>query len=123
MDSFANGWKVCSTAGALTLVAAATASAFFPPIRPVDPPITVLPNPGPAQPPPVIIPTVPPPPFIPPVTPTTTVTPNEVPGCDCDCHTPNPPNTVPEPATVVSGLIGLGLVGGAAWRRRKAKPE
>jgi hypothetical protein len=30
-----------------------------------------------------------------------------------------PPQVVPEPATLVTGLLGLGLAGAAAWRRRR----
>lgn len=122
----------------------APAYAFFPPVTnpgtggggvsvspvpPVSQPqVTVPPTiPIPVTPPPPFIPvvpqTVPPtvPPVVPPVVPPTVppVTPTE----DCCCTSPPPvtPSETPEPATMLSGLIGLGVVAGAAWKRRKAE--
>ena len=65
------------------------AQAFFPPVFPGSPPVAVVP---PTVPPPVIVvpPVVPPPVIVPPVVP--------------------PPNGVPEPATLISALVGLGAV-------------
>jgi hypothetical protein len=39
------------------------------------------------------------------------------PPCDCTCP-PGRPNNVPEPTTLVSGLIGLVTIGGVALRRQ-----
>lgn len=123
------------------------AQGFFPPLPiegPTSPaPVTVLPPPPPAPivipvspnipvPPPTtptvppfvpppVVPVVPPPPFVPPPVPQTVppVVPQTVPpppqhSCCCDG-----PQTVPEPATLLSAAIGLGLAGGVAWKRRK----
>lgn len=108
-----------------------TASAFFPPIT--NPgsggPITVSPPPPPPviipvvpevplppqSPPPPVIPPVPPPPFVPPPPPTSPppVVPPPV----------EQPKTVPEPATIVTGLIGLTVLGGYGWKRRRKDGE
>ena len=79
------------------VVGAPRAHAFFPPVFPGNPPVTVVP---PTVPPPVIVvpPVVPPPVVVPP-------------------HCP-PPNGVPEPATLISALVGLAAA--AAARRRAA---
>jgi hypothetical protein len=104
-----------------------TAPAFFPPIPtgggpvsvgPQQPPPIILPiSPGipvpPVVPPPVV-PPVPPPPFVPPPVP-----PVVNPGGKPDCGGPHTPQATPEPATIVSGVIGLSVLGGYAWRRRK----
>lgn len=77
------------------------ASAFFPPVFPGSPPVTVVP---PTVPPPVIVvpPVVPPPVIVvPPVVPPPVIV---VPP-----HCP-PPNGVPEPATLISALVGLGAL-------------
>ncbi len=49
-------------------------------------------------------------------------------GCDCGCDNPPPPGTppggqqhAPEPATLLSGLVGVGLAGVYALRRRMKK--
>lgn len=86
-----------------------SALAFFPPIQPgtggVDPsPI----------PPVVIVPPVPPPPFSPPPVVVPPVNPPPI-------HPMPPPYCVPEPSTLVAGLIGLAAAGIA--RRRKGKAE
>lgn len=106
--------------GAAVTVYCAPVQAFFPPVPNgsdvvvTPPPISpIVPLPPPVSPPPVA---PPPPPIVPPPPPPLV----PPPPCDCDC----PPQSVPEPATVVSGLIGLGAVGLAALRRRKAnKPN
>jgi hypothetical protein len=76
------------------------AQAFFPPVFPGSPPVAVVP---PTVPPPVIVvpPVVPPPVVVPPVVPPPVIV---VPP-----HCP-PPNGVPEPATLISALVGLGAV-------------
>lgn len=87
------------------------ASAFFPPMWPVSPPVTVVP---PIVPPVVVVPpTIPPPPVLPPVVPPVVVVPPTVP----------PPTGTPEPATIVSTIIGLAAVGGYALRRRQQQQK
>ncbi|HET6572085.1 MAG TPA: PEP-CTERM sorting domain-containing protein [Fimbriiglobus sp.] len=103
-----------------------TASAFFPPITvpgssgpvtvsPPPPPPVIIPVtpdvPVPPLTPPPVVPPVPPPPFVPPPPPPVDIPDPPVP--------PTPPQTVPEPATIVSGLIGLTALGGYTWTRRK----
>ena len=105
--------------------------AFFPPIplgSPTPVTITQPPNPDPLLVPPTIrppvliqpldplptIPPVPPPPFVPP--PPIIVQPQVVPHT---CSVINP-QVVPEPTTIVSGLIGITMIGGMAWRRRRS---
>lgn len=81
------------------------AHAFFPPIsggssQPVTPPpVVVVPPvpPPPFSPPPVVVPPVVPPPVV--------VVP--------------PPHCVPEPSTLVAGLIGLAAAGVARSRKKK----
>jgi hypothetical protein len=92
------------------------AEAFFPPVWPVSPPVVVVP---PAVPPVVVPPTVPPPPFVPPVVPPVIVPPPVVP--PIIVPPPPPPSTTPEPATVVSTVIGLAAAAGYGLRRRKQK--
>jgi hypothetical protein len=65
--------------------------------------------------PPVVdqgIPDPPTPPDLPP-------DPSQPPPCDCNC----PPHiaSTPEPATLISGLVGLTMFGGYALRRRNRK--
>lgn len=124
-------WKLIPTtavgAVAFTL-STETAQAFFPPLPLGSGPVTVSPlppvnvpttpitpvNPNiPVIPP--IVPPVPPPPFVPPPIPTvpTTVPPTVPHVC------PPTPQNVPEPATLVSGFLGLAVLGGVAWKRRK----
>ena len=95
-------------AGAVVLGASAPASAFFWPDWPSTPVAkidqTVLP-PGTA-------------------TPGTPVANPTFPGGDIDYPTvppkpPLPPSDVPEPATGVAGLIGLGVLAARKWRKRK----
>ena len=137
-------WKWATTTGlgaiAFTITSGA-ASAFFPPILASTPdPITIT-QPPPVAPvivtpvtpkpvvtppiliepvtplPPVVIPPVPPPPFVPPVVP---VVPQGLPPTCPPCYClPVVPQSVPEPTTILSGLIGLAAVAGNAVRRRR----
>jgi hypothetical protein len=97
-----------------------TAEAFFPPVWPVSPPVTVVP---PAVPPVVVPPTVPPPPFVPPppVVPPVIVPPPVVP--PIIVSPPPPPSGTPEPATLVSSVIGLAAAAGYGLRKRKKNGE
>ena len=97
-----------------------SATGFFPPIPtgndpptvapqvPVVPPVITVP---PTQQP--IVPAVPPP-FVP-------VVPKEVPPTVPPCSCPVTPQNVPEPATVITGLVGLSLLGVGAVRRKFGK--
>jgi hypothetical protein len=121
-------WKIGTTtilgASAFTIWTIDSAQAFFPPLPMDTGPVTILPPPPqpviptnpnipvvtpvvPVVPPP---PFVPPPPVIPPTVPVLPLTPPEVPVV---------PQTVPEPTTVVSSLLGLGVLGAARWKRRQ----
>ena len=124
--------KVVPTAATVAVVGgwSAPAQAFFPSYLPdilndpvtTVPPVVVPPPPFPISPP---VTPVPPPPFVPPpvvppvVPPPPPNVPNEVPPVPptCSCH-PNTPNETPEPATLISGLIGLGVAGAARGKRR-----
>ena len=103
--------------------------AFFPPVPlgstqpvtitqpPVADPVLVPPS---IRPPVLIqpldpiatVPPVPPPPFVPPPI---VVQPQVV---THSCPVINP-QVVPEPTTIVSGLIGMTMIGGMAWKRRR----
>ncbi len=104
---------VTLTAGPFA-VWAPSAAAFFPPVWPITPPVTVVP---PVSPPPVIVeppvvpPVSPPPVIVPPVSPPPIVIPPV---------SPPPITTTPEPATLVTGLIGLAAAAGYRLRRRKS---
>lgn len=98
---------------------ASQACAFFPPF-------TLLPGTKPADPsPPALTPTLTPPAVVTP--PPTVVTPPEVtpppPGPGTSGGGPVPPlptQNLPEPATLLTGLVGSGLLGlYAAYRRKK----
>ena len=92
-----------------------TATAFFPPISPPPPVVVVVP---PVSPPPVIVtPPVSPPPFSPPPPPHIVVPP-VVPPVVVPPVSP-PTSTTPEPATLLTGLIGLAAVAGYRLVRRK----
>lgn len=86
------------------------ANGFFPPVTNGTNKVTVVP---PVVPPPVVVPPVvppvSPPPFVPPVVP---------PPPPCSCPVVNPPNSVPEPATLA--LAGIGLAAAAVYRRKKS---
>ena len=139
-------WKWATTTGLGAIaftITSGSASAFFPPILASTPdPVTITQPPpvapivvAPAPPtpvvvppiliepppvlPPVVVPPVPPPPFVPPVSPPN-VPQSLPPTCPCTCE-PNVPQTVPEPTTILSGLIGLAAVAGNAVRRRRGK--
>jgi hypothetical protein len=94
-------------------LAAGPAHAFFPPLPLPNTPVTVLPPP--------VLPVAPdgnltpvPPVAPPPVTPPPNV-PQEV-------IDPPRPNTVPEPASLVSAAIGVAAVVGAVRRRKRVSP-
>jgi hypothetical protein len=97
-------------ASAVTIYCSA-AHAFFPPV-PIGSEVTVVPPVTPIVPqvPPPIPPVVPP--FVPPVVPPVVVQPKEK---DCD---PPTPEEVPEPATVMTALVGLSLLGAAAAKKK-----
>jgi hypothetical protein len=87
------------------------AFAFFPPFPPAGGPVTSGPPLPPVSPPPLEVPPVPPPPFeLPPPPPVPQIIPPGEPGS---------PQVIPEPSTVVTAVIGLSVLGGYAWRRRK----
>ena len=135
-------WKMIPTvavgAAAFTLTTG-SAYAFFPPlpvgsdtvsvspispatpIIPVSPTIPVTPTIPPTVPPtiPPLVPPASPPPFVPPTTPQPpTEGETEVPTVPEHCTPAGTPQTVPEPATILSGVIGLGILGGLGWKRR-----
>ena len=92
------------------------ALAFFPPVpvgsdevkvSPISPVIPISP------PPVVIVPPVPPPVVIPKEIPDPTSPP-------CHCP-PVRPSEVPEPMTIISGLIGVGVLAAAAAKRKLRK--
>lgn len=99
------------------------ASAFFPPIWPLSPPVTVTPSNGPpvvatppVSPPPFVVPPSSPPPII-------VVPPSSPPPITVPPHSPPSNNSTPEPATVVSGLIGLAAIAGYKLKRRQEKKK
>lgn len=101
-----------------------TAAGFFPPIPTGNDPPTVAPQ-VPVVPPVVVVPPtqepivpVVPPPFIPTVPNEVPTIPPTVPPCDCD--TP-PPHCVPEPTTILTGVVGLSLLGVGAVKRKFGK--
>lgn len=123
------------TFGAVT-ICAGPAAAFFPPV-PVDPPVQIVDRPPTPQPPVIVPPTVPPmvppvspPPFVPPpptsppplVPPVVPPPPVVHPPVDCP-PTPQQPQVVPEPMTVVSAGIGLAVVAGWTRRRKGNNPS
>ena len=93
------------------------AQAFFPPVFPGSPPVSVVP---PVAPPPVVVvppvvvpPISPPPIIVPPISPPPIVIPPV---------SPPPITTTPEPTTLAGGLIGLAAVAGyRRLKRRKAE--
>ena len=91
-----------------------TAAAFFPPVVP-PPPVVVPPIVPPVVPPPVVVPPVIPPPFVPPPVVVPPVVPPPV--------IVDPPCGVPEPATVVSALVGLAAAAGYRLTRRKEQGD
>lgn len=118
MASERNGWlRSVIPAGILGTAAFTICSqpvaGFFPPVTNGTNKVTVVP---PVSPPPIVVPPVvppvPPPPFFPPPVP-------PVPPPPCACPpVVNPPNSVPEPATIA--LAGIGLAAVAGFRRKKA---
>ncbi|MCS6864114.1 MAG: hypothetical protein RMJ56_10025 [Gemmataceae bacterium] len=110
---FQQKWQKVLPAVTFTLTAAPfvvhapTAAAFFPPLWPISPPVTVVPPI--ASPPVVVPPTVPPVVVEPPIVPPVVVEPPV---------SPPSSNTIPEPATVISGLVGLAALAGYRLSRR-----
>lgn len=108
-------WKKAIITATLTAVPMTvfcpSANAFFPPVITIPPPVVVVPPPvvPPVVVPPVVPPICPPPVVVPPVCPPPVV---------------SPPTTVPEPATMVTALIGLAATAGyRALRGRKKDGE
>ena len=105
-------WKKAIITATLTAIPftvfCPTASAFFPPVITLPPPVVVVPPPliPPVVVPPVVPPVSPPPVVVPPVCPPPVV---------------SPPATVPEPATIVTALIGMGAAAGYRAIRGKKK--
>lgn len=104
-------------ATAVTIYSSA-AHAFFPPV-PNGTDVVVTPppvNPITPLPPPVVppIPPVVPPPFVPPPLPPV-VHPKD------KCDPPTRPEEVPEPATAVTALVGLSLLGAATMKKKFGK--
>jgi len=98
-----------------------TAYAWFPPVVPPPPVVVVVPPVvPPVVVPPVVVPPVSPPPFVPPPPPPVVVPPVcpppvvVPPTCNCTGT-----NSVPEPATIVTALVGLAAAGGYSLTRRK----
>ena len=94
-----------------------TADGFFPPVPPT---VTKVTTDAPPPPPPVVpptIPPVPPPPFFPPPPPPgpPTVPPPPPPPI------PVGPVTIPEPATITSGIMGLLVAAG--WVMKRGRGE
>ena len=97
------------------------ALAFFPPvpvasdevktspIAPVIPAAPVTPTPTPV----IVVPAVPAPVVV------TKEVPNPVP--PCTCPVPVRPSEVPEPMTLISGIIGLSVLGAAAAKKKLTK--
>lgn len=96
-----------------------SASAFFPPVWGTSPPPSVVPV---SPPPVVVVPPVAPPPFVPPPPPPVIVVPPPPPP-PVIVVPPPPPNGVPEPATMISGLIGLAAAAGYGIKRRADKKK
>lgn len=106
---------LAAVAGLVTAAGlAGPARAFFPPPPRGGTGGIIITDPTP--PPTVTIPPLPDDPFNEPPTGGVTGTP-PLPNYPCDCPPPHTNNT-PEPATVVMGLMGLVVAGGAALRKR-----
>lgn len=107
-------WKKAVITATLTAipftVTCQTASAFFPPVITLPPPVVVVPPPVV---PPIVVPPVVPPPVVPPVV---------VPPV-CPPPIVSPPTTVPEPATFITAVIGMGAAAGYRALRGKKKDE
>ncbi len=90
------------------------ALAFFPPVPVTSDEVKV----SPVSP---IIPVSPPPVVVVPPVPPVVVIPKEIPKTPCVCPGPVRPSEVPEPMTLISGLVGLGVLAAAAAKRKLAK--
>jgi hypothetical protein len=112
-------WRLMKVLPTATLTAAtftlatSHASALFPPLWPVSPPVSVIVPPA-TVPPVVVIPHAPPPPFNPPPIVVPPVTPPPV-----IVVPPTTPNGVPEPSSLLAGLSGLAAAAGFGVRRRR----
>lgn len=117
-------WVGASAAAGLSAFTlfSGTAAGFFPPLPLGNDPPTVAPQVpvvpqtvAPVTPQPIV--PVSPPPFVPvvPKTVDPVVPPVVPPVCNCD---PHPVHCVPEPATVVTGLVGVSLLAVGAVRRK-----
>jgi hypothetical protein len=110
-------WKTVLPTVTLTAitytVSTPTVHAYFPPVVPQPPSVIVVP---PVVNPPVVVPPVVPPVVVPPVVPPPVVVPPT-------CHCPPPPNCVPEPATIISTLLGLAAAGGYGLARRQKSTQ
>ena len=113
-------WKTILPTATLTaipfFVNPSVATAFFPPVVTTAP--IVVP---PAVPPLIVVPPGPPPPFVPPPPPPPIALPPPPPppGPCCCVSPPPPPCSVPEPASIVTGLFGLVTAAGYGVYRRK----
>ncbi len=59
---------------------------------------------------------------VPPVPPPVVVVPKEVPNpVPCTCPVPVRPSEVPEPMTLISGIVGLSVLGAAAAKKKLSK--
>ena len=97
------------------------ATAFFPPVWGTTYPPAVVP---PVSPPPVVVvPPVAPPPFVPPSPPPPVIVVEPPSPPPPVIVSPPPPNGVPEPATVVSALLGLAAAAGYGLKRRHGKKD
>lgn len=114
MRSLIMKFKKFAYAFLFATLATGTAFAFFPPVQaPTSTPVTVVKTPAPAP----IKTTV-----IPPVDKCVKPSPKPTPkhtSYYCGCNNVSPQG-VPEPATIISTGIGLGLAGIFGWRKKKA---
>lgn len=113
-------WKRILPKATLTVIPftafCSEANAFFPPLTPPPPVVVVVP---PVSPPPIIVvPPVSPPPFSPPPPPPHIVVPPVSPP-PIVVPPVSPGTNTPEPATLLTGLIGLAAVAGYRHIRRK----
>jgi len=123
MSSRLTKWVGTTAAAGLSAVTifSGSAAGFFPPIPTGNDPPTVAPQ-VPVVPPIVVSPPTPPrpivpvspPPFIP-------VVPKEVPPTVPPPPTTHCPPGIPEPATVITALVGLSLVGVRAAKKKFGK--
>jgi hypothetical protein len=95
---------------------APSADAFFPPIWGISPPVVVA---APSSPPAIIVvPPVSPPPFVPPPPPPVIIIQPPSSPPPVIVVPVGQPNGVPEPGTLISGLVGLAAAAGYQLKRR-----